>query len=223
MVRTGAQSEASSTRFPIWGTGRFPTVYPIIDTAHLARLGVSVTALAESISAADHIRIAQYRHKGHFTRERFGEATEVCGILHRTKTLLVINDRADIAMALRADGLHIGQDDLPLSEVRRLIGESMLLGYSTHNSAQLSHEECQLADYVAIGPVFATGSKANPDPVVGLDGVAEARRLIAKPLVAIGGITLGNAADVLASGADCVATISGLSIGNLAHWKHLAK
>ena len=223
MVRTGAESEASSTRSPIWGTGRFPTVYPIIDTAHLARLGVSVTALAESISAADHIRIAQYRHKGRFTRERFEEAAEVRGILRRTKTLLVINDRADIAMALRADGLHIGQDDLPPSEVRRLIGETTLLGYSTHNSAQLSHEECQLADYVAIGPVFATGSKANPDPVVGLDGVAEARRLTAKPLVAIGGITLGNAADVLASGADCVATISGLSIGNLVHWKHLAK
>ena len=126
-------------------------------------------------------------------------------------------------MALRADGLHVGQDDLPPSEVRRLIGETMLLGYSTHNSAQLSHEECQLADYVAIGPVFATGSKANPDPVVGLHGVAEARGLTAKPLVAIGGITLGNAADVLASGADCVATISGLSLGNVAHWKCLAR
>lgn len=223
VVRTGAQSEASSGGSPLWGARGFPTVYPIIDTAHLARLGVSVTALAESISVADHIRIAQYRHKGRFTRERFEEAAEVCGILHRTKTLFVINDRADIAMALRADGLHVGQDDLPPSEVRRLIGETMLLGYSTHNSAQLSHEECQLADYVAIGPVFATGSKANPDPVVGLHGVAEARGLTAKPLVAIGGITLGNAADVLASGADCVATISGLSLGNVAHWKCLAR
>ena len=219
MVRIGAESEGSSTWPPLWGAGGFPTVYPIIDTAYLARLGVSVTELAEAISTADHIRIAQYRHKGRFTRKRFEEAAEICGILRRSKTLFVINDRADIAMALRADGLHVGQDDLPPSEVRRLIGETMLLGYSTHNSAQLSHEECRHADYVAIGPVFATGSKANPDPVVGLDGVAEARRLTAKPLVAIGGITIGNAAGVLASGADSVATISGLSISNLAQWK----
>lgn len=195
----------------------------MIDTAYLGRRGVPATDLAEAISAAERISIAQYRHKGRFTRKRFEEAKDVCEILHRSGTLVVINDRADIAMALRADGVHVGQDDLPPSEVRSLIGEVMLLGYSTHNRAQLRHAECRLADYVAIGPVFATGSKLNPDPTVGLDGVAEARELTDKPLVAIGGISLGNAADVLASGADCVATISGLSVENLADWDALER
>lgn len=195
----------------------------MIDTAHLERLGVPATDLAEAIAAAERISITQYRHKGRFTRKRFEEAKAVCEILHRAGTLVVINDRADIAMALRADGLHVGQDDLPPSEVRSLIGETMLLGYSTHNCDQLSHAECQLADYLAIGPVYATGSKLRPDPTVGLNGVAEARELTDKPLVAIGGITLGSAADVLASGADCVATISGLSVENIDHWQCLAR
>lgn len=223
MVRTKAESDRSSLPLRRWGAGGLPTVYPVIDTAHLGRLGVPAADLAKAIAAADRISIAQYRHKGRFTRQRFEEAQEICAILHRAGTLVVINDRADIAMALRADGVHVGQDDLPPSEVRSLIGEPMLLGYSTHNSAQLRDTECQLADYVAIGPVFATGSKLNPDPTVGLAGVAEARELTDKPLVAIGGITLGNAADVLASGADSVATISGLSVENLARWEALDK
>lgn len=219
MARTRPERDGSSTRFRRWGVGGFPSVYPVIDTAHLDRCGRAATDLAKAIAAAERISIAQYRHKGRFTRERFEEAKDVCEILHGTGTFVVINDRVDIAMALRADGVHVGQDDLPPSEVRRLIGESMFLGYSTHNIAQLRHEECRLADYVAIGPVFATGSKLNPDPTVGLNGVAEARELTDKPLVAIGGITLGTAADVLASGADCVATISGLSAENLAIWE----
>lgn len=221
MVRIRAESAGSSKPVLRWRAGGFPTIYPVIDTAHLDRAGVRAADLAKAIAAAERISIAQYRHKGRFTRQRFEEAKDVCAILHRAGTLVVINDRADIAMVLRADGVHVGQDDLPPSEVRSLIGETMLLGYSTHNSAQLKHAECQLADYVAIGPVFATGSKLNPDPTVGLAGVAEARELTQKPLVAIGGITLCNAADVLASGADSVATISGLSAENLTRWEAL--
>lgn len=223
MARTRLASESSSARPRRWGLGAFPTVYPVIDTAHLDRLGVPATDLAKAIAAAERISIAQYRHKGRFTRKRFEEAQDVCEILRRSGTLAVINDRADIAMALRADGLHVGQDDLPPCEVRTLIGETMFLGYSTHNCAQLRRAECGLADYLAIGPAFTTGSKQNPDPTVGLHGVAEARKLTDKPLVAIGGITLGNAADVLASGADCVATISGLSVENLADWEALER
>lgn len=195
----------------------------MIDTAYLGRRGVPATDLAKAIAATERISIAQYRHKGRFTRKRFEEAKDVCDILHRSGTLVVINDRADIAMALRADGVHVGQEDLLPSEVRSLIGETMMLGYSTHNRVQLMHEESQLADYVAIGPVFATGSKLNPDPTVGLNGVAEARELIDKPLVAIGGIDLDAAADVLARGADCVATISGLSAENLVDWEALER
>ncbi len=221
MARTRLEREGSSGKPGRWGAGGFPTVYPVIDTAHLDRLGVPATDLAKAIAAAETVSIAQYRHKGRFTRKRFEEAQDVCEILRRSGTLAVINDRADIAMALRADGLHVGQDDLPPSEVRTLIGETMFLGYSTHNCTQLRQAECGLADYLAIGPVFATGSKQNPDPTVGLKGVAEAREITDKPLVAIGGITLGNAADVLASGADCVATISGLSVENLADWECL--
>ena len=223
MVRTEAESERSSAPLGRWRAGGLSTVYPVIDTAHLDRLGVPAAHVAKAIAAAGRISIAQYRHKGRFTRKRFEEAQDVCAILRRAGTLVVINDRADIAMALSADGVHVGQDDLPPSEVRRLIGETMLLGHSTHNSAQLRHAECQLANYVAIGPVFATGSKLNPDPAVGLAGVAEARQLTDKPLVAIGGITLGTASDVLASGADSVATISGLSVENLADWEALER
>jgi len=125
-----------------------------------------------------------------------------------------MNDRADLSLAAGFDGVHVGQDDLAPEAVRKIIGnsnsEERWLGVSTHTPDQLAEADKTSADYLAIGPVFATSSKENPDPVVGLEGVRRARQLTRKPLVAIGGITRANAASVIAAGADSVAVISDL-------------
>ena len=110
---------------------------------------------------------------------------------------LIMNDRADLCLAADFDGVHVGQDDLSPESVRGLIGPDRWLGVSTHNPAQLREADLTSADYLAIGPVFATSSKENPDPIVGLEGVRPARALTSKPLVAIGGITRANAASVI--------------------------
>lgn len=195
----------------------FPRVYPIIDTAHLDRVGSRALELADAFAGAG-VRIAQYRHKGAFTRARYAEAKALGIAFRRAGVCYIVNDRADIAMALGADGVHVGQEDLQPELVRRLIGRGMLLGHSTHNAAQLAGEQCRWADYLAIGPVFGTSSKQNPDPVVGLEGVRTARSITDKPLVAIGGIALENAEQVIRSGADGVSMISSVSPRNLERW-----
>lgn len=202
--------------------GDFPRVYPIIDTAHLEAVGVGVVDYARGIAEAG-MRIAQYRHKGAFTRSRYEEAAEVGAVLRASGACYIVNDRADIAMALGADGVHVGQEDLPVRLVRRLVGDSMIVGFSTHGAAQLASPECRSADYLAIGPVFGTVSKRNPDPVVGPEGVRLARALTPKPLVGIGGIDLSNALDVFASGADCVSVISSARLANLGRWAALER
>lgn len=123
---------------------------------------------------------------------------------------LIMNDRADLCLAAEFDGVHVGQDDLSPESARQIIGRDRWLGISTHNPEQLGEADLTSADYLAIGPVFATSSKENPDPVVGLAGVRRARELTRKPLVAIGGITRANAASVIEAGADSVAVISDL-------------
>ncbi|MGA6982198.1 MAG: thiamine phosphate synthase [Candidatus Sulfotelmatobacter sp.] len=123
---------------------------------------------------------------------------------------LIMNDRADLALAAEFDGVHVGQDDLLPESVRSIIGPERWLGVSTHNPEQLAEADKTSADYLAIGPVFSTFSKDKPDPVVGLEGVRRARSLTRKPLVAIGGITRANAASVIEAGADSVAVISDL-------------
>jgi thiamine-phosphate pyrophosphorylase len=123
---------------------------------------------------------------------------------------LIMNDRADLCLAAEFDGVHVGQDDLLPESVRSIIGKERWLGVSTHNPEQLREADRTSADYVAIGPVFSTASKEKPDPVVGIEGVRRARLLTRKPLVAIGGITRGNAASVIEAGADSVAVISDL-------------
>jgi thiamine-phosphate pyrophosphorylase len=121
-----------------------------------------------------------------------------------------MNDRADLCLAAEFDGIHLGQDDLSPEGARRVIGESLWLGVSTHNSEQVTKADKTSADYIAIGPVFSTASKATPDPVIGLEGVRQARALTGKPLVAIGGITRANCRSVIEAGADSVAVISDL-------------
>lgn len=121
-----------------------------------------------------------------------------------------MNDRADLAVAAGFGGVHLGQDDLSPSAARLLCPPPMLVGYSTHNPEQVAAADKMPVDYIAIGPVFGTASKQNPDPIIGLEGVRAARRLTARPVVAIGGITLENCKEVMAAGADAVAVISAL-------------
>jgi thiamine-phosphate pyrophosphorylase len=131
------------------------------------------------------------------------------------RATLIINDRVDICLASDADGVHLGQNDLSPAAARRIFdqvkdGKARIIGFSTHNLSQVIAADALPIDYIAIGPVFATGSKVNPDPVVGLDGVRQARRVTKKRLVAIGGITRQNCSQVKAAGADAVAVISDL-------------
>jgi thiamine-phosphate pyrophosphorylase len=121
-----------------------------------------------------------------------------------------MNDRADLCLAAGCEGVHVGQDDISTAGARAVIGNTRWLGVSTHSPEQLAAADQTTADYLAIGPVFATGSKANPDPVIGLDGVRQGRGITRKPLVAIGGITRANCREVIAAGADTVAVISDL-------------
>jgi thiamine-phosphate pyrophosphorylase len=186
---------------------QLPRFYPIIDTAALRSTSFSPIQIAEQTAAAG-VRILQYRHKDNWTQSEFDEAKAISEICQQAKILFVINDRADFAYLLGA-ALHIGQDDLPPAASRKIVG-SAVIGFSTHNAAQLRHAVDAPVDYLSLGPIFATSSKARPDPVVRIDGLRALRPLSSKPLVAIGGITLENASEVLAAGADSVAIISGI-------------
>ena len=184
---------------------KFPRVYPILDTQLLSAKECDPETAATAWLDAG-ARILQFRHKIQWTREIFEQAERIAAQCHDRGTIFVVNDRADMAKLLHA-GLHAGQDDLPPREARSLVGEGALLGYSTHNLRQLENAGAEPADYLAIGPIFATRSKQNPDPVVGLDGLRQCRVLSIRPLVAIGGITRETAASVFAAGADAVAVI----------------
>ncbi len=120
----------------------------------------------------------------------------------------MLNDRADVASAAEASGVHLGQEDLRAEAARSVIGTRKLLGVSTHNLEQFKEAAATSADYVAVGPLFSTSTKANPDRVVGMEFIRSVRALTGKPIVAIGGITLERAAEVIQAGADSVAVIS---------------
>jgi thiamine-phosphate pyrophosphorylase len=184
-----------------------PAFYPIIDTQVLAQAGLAPMEMARALARAQ-VSLVQFRHKGVYTREILAQAEEVGRIVRQSGSRYIINDRADIALMLAADGVHVGQDDLPPAKVRKLIGEGMILGFSTHNEQQLRDGDREPVDYLALGPIFGTPSKQNPDPVVGTAELASLRAFTEKPLVAIGGITRANAREVLAAGASSLAVIS---------------
>lgn len=185
-----------------------PRVYPIVDTAALALRSCPAVPFAESLLVAG-ARILQFRHKEHFSRDTFQTATLIRDLCRQAGAALVINDRADIAALLDA-GLHLGQDDLSPTLARRILGPNSLVGFSTHNEAQLIAADAEPVSYLAIGPVFSTASKANPDPQLGLASLGNIRAATRKPLVAIGGITLDTAPSVWAAGADTIAVIADL-------------
>jgi thiamine-phosphate pyrophosphorylase len=183
--------------------------YPILDSERLAAANVDPLELARVLLAAG-ARLMQFRHKAPYTRDAYEQAKALAKIVQQSGGRYIINDRADIALMVGADGVHLGQDDLPPSAVRKIAGDNLLIGFTTHNEEQLRLGEREPVDYLAIGPIFGTSSKANPDPVVGVDEVRRLRPVTGKPLVAIGGITRERAPAVLAAGADSLAVLSDL-------------
>lgn len=187
----------------------FSRLYPILDVACFADANALFDAAEEIVAGG--ITLFQYRNKSGSARQMLDQARELkWRFSAQGPVKLIMNDRADLCVAAGFDGLHVGQDDLSPDAARRIIGPDRILGVSTHNPDQLAAADKTSADYLAIGPVFATSSKANPDPVVGLEGVRSARALTRKPLVAIGGITRQNARSVIDAGAHAVAVISDL-------------
>lgn len=198
---------------------RIPTLYPILDADSLtaahgsgsAEQAVCRHALALAEAGCT---VIQYRAKRLTPRQALAQARELRRLL--AGITLIMNDRADLCLAAGFDGVHVGQDDLSAEGARSVLGMQAIVGLSTHNPAQMREALTKPVDYLAIGPVFATGSKTDADPVVGLAGVSEAQRLLKEsgrslPLVAIGGITRANAEGVLRAGADAVAVIGDLA------------
>ena len=186
-----------------------PRIYAILDFDRLPR-GMTAIDFAEELLTAG-ITLLQYRNKSSNARLMLDGGRALRHAIG-DRAHLIMNDRADLCLAAAFDGVHVGQDDLSPQAARSVIGDKLILGVSTHNPEQVRAADLATADYIAIGPVFPTGSKMNPDPVIGLEGVGLARSLTGKPLVAIGGITRQNCRSVIEAGADSVAVISDLLI-----------
>jgi thiamine-phosphate pyrophosphorylase len=187
----------------------FPKLYPILVPSRIGGGSLrEVSDFAREVTAGG-ASLIQLREKQASAREILRLARELRRILPQG-VALIVNDRADLAVASQADGVHVGQDDIPAETARRIIGSERILGVSTHNPEQVEAADKLPADYLAIGPVFATSSKDNPDPVIGLEGIRNARKQTKKPLVAIGGISVQNCRSVIEAGADSVAVISEL-------------
>jgi len=185
-------------------------VYPITDTQ------ISGISHSDQVSllADGGATFVQLREKNRQALDFYNEAKAALDVARQRGVTVIINDRVDVALALGAAGVHLGQDDLPPDAARKLLGNDAIIGYSTHNVTQAIAAAALPINYLAIGPIFQTGTKTNPDPVVGLDGLRAVRKAIAsKHLVAIGGITEENASAVMDAGADSVALISALLSG----------
>lgn len=186
---------------------RLPKVYPITDVR------ISGLSHPEQLAALHDggATFIQLREKTLSPVDFFQQALEAVALARTRDVRVIINDRADIALAVNADGVHVGQGDLPPESVRRILGNAAIVGYSTHNVEQVRYAVSLPIDYLAIGPIFATTSKSDTEPVVGLEGVRAATRIAGTlPVVAIGGITHENAAAVIDAGATSVAVISAL-------------
>jgi thiamine-phosphate pyrophosphorylase len=183
-----------------------PRLYVILDAALITSPELDCAA---SLAEAG-VRLLQYRNKSAPARQYLESSHKLAEALRPQGVIFFVNDRPDVAFLAGASGVHVGQDDLNVEQARRLVGSDKLVGVSTHNLEQFQQATAGSADYIAVGPIFNTSTKANPDPVVGLDFIRKVRALADKPIVAIGGITLERAAVVIEAGADSVAVISGI-------------
>jgi len=188
-------------------------LYPILDAGFLPPPGLARDVrlqswMAELLDAG--VTLLQYRNKSGSEAEVLADALVLRAAAPVGRCELILNDYPGLVVEAGFDGVHVGQTDMPIEEARALVGYERVVGVSTHNPAQISDAEWNSTDYSAIGPVFATSTKLNPDPVIGVEGVRHARNLTIKRLVAIGGITLENCRAVLDAGADSVAVISAI-------------
>lgn len=186
----------------------FPALYAILDPS----LTPEPIGFARKLAEAG-VQLIQLRDKRGSSRKIHEQARELMA-LQGLGVRIIINDRPDIAAIAGAAGVHVGQDDIPVEDARKICQPPLWVGVSTHNLNQLREAAATSADYIAIGPVFPTETKENPDPVVGLQLLRAARQLTRKPLVAIGGITVESSAEVFAAGADSVAIIRDLALVN---------
>ena len=183
-----------------------PRLYVILDAALVTTPERDCAAnLAEA-----GVRLLQYRNKSASARQYLDSSRELAGLLVPLGVTFLVNDRPDVAFLAGASGVHVGQEDIEVEQARRISGRDMLVGVSTHDLQQFERAAASSADYIAVGPIFSTSTKANPDPVVGVDFIRRVRPRTEKPIVAIGGITLERAASAIEAGADCVAVISGI-------------
>ena len=180
-----------------------PRLYVILDAGVIQG---PVHPIAEKLLSAG-VRLLQYRGKHVPARDILDASTKLSQMAREKQATFFVNDRPDIAWLAAADGVHVGQDDLTVEQARSLVGPDRWVGVSTHNLQQFQQAAATSADYIAIGPIFETSSKANPDPVVGTDMIRRVRALTRKPIVAIGGIRLERAAEVIEAGADSIAVI----------------
>lgn len=191
----------------------WPRLYAIVDEAVAERHGLSVPDLARAYLRAG-VRLLQVRAKRASSGRLLAWCDEIVAAARFTGALVIVNDRADVARLSGADGVHVGQDDLSVEAVRRVVGDGALVGLSTHTLEQVKAALRQQISYVAVGPVFGTSTKDTGYPAVGVDLVRQAARIAGKrPVVAIGGITLERAPMVLEAGATSVAVISDLLAG----------
>ena len=181
-----------------------PRLYVILDAALVT---TSETGCAQRLADAG-VRLIQYRNKVACARELLESSKKLAELLLPRGITFVVNDRADVAALAEANGVHVGQEDLGVEEARRVVGAGKIVGVSTHNLEQFRRAAASSADYIAVGPIFTTATKENPDPVVGIELIRTVRTLTDKPIVAIGGITLERAAETIEAGADSVAVIS---------------
>jgi thiamine-phosphate pyrophosphorylase len=184
----------------------FSALYAILDPS----LTPEPVAFARQLADAG-VQLIQLRDKRGSSRKIHEQARELMS-LQSSGVRIIVNDRPDIAAIAGAAGVHVGQDDLPVEDARKICRPPLWVGVSTHNLNQLREADATSADYIAVGPIFPTSTKENPDPVVGLDLLRAARQLTRKPLVAIGGVTVESAEDVFAAGADSVAVIKDLAL-----------
>lgn len=191
---------------------KLPLIYPITDTR------LSGLSHAEQVRRliAGGATFIQLREKNWSPREFYEDAAAAVAVAQAAGVRILINDRVDVAVAVGADGVHLGQNDMPVEAARELLGQGAIVGHSTDSVVQAVAAASLPVDYVAIGPVFATATKSDSSPVVGLAGVRAVRAAIGDiPLVAIGGIDRGNLDTVIAAGADSAAMISAMVVGDI--------
>ena len=190
---------------------QLPRLYPIVDEGLLRLRGIALGRVAEALKTAG-AQLLQYRNKVGAPQSILRDAAMLWEVFAGSGCRLILNDHADLVASAGFDGVHVGQGDLSPEEARRVMGAERWVGVSTHNDEQVRVADANCADYVAVGPVFPTGTKLDAEPVIGLEGVRRARALTKKPIVAIGGITRANARSVIEAGADSVAVISALFV-----------